>query len=404
VYVEIADLTDSLPATGKSGDMSARCVREITFTVGSARIGVASASDAVLAWCSEYLGALWPATGEPSAGRPDRVVSAEVDAAQFAELRAEVLAEPADRFEYLRRSVRRRVLANGDRIAVTERDQVAYRVAGAAGEIRVVGADPDQVRQWTSRLVREAARAVLEQAGWALAHASAVVRDGRTILTLGNKGAGKTTTAMLLAYHRGWSLLSNDRVFVRPTGTGVDVLPWPAAAAVGLGLLDTLGLLDVVRARLRAGDLLHDITSPLVTEAILRGQADPLRDRDGRELKAQIMPRQLTDWFGIRHAPRGQVTLLFQPTLRSDAPTPAGPIRTARPALANQDFFWPTDDLFPDFLQLAVASPSRRREAYAAVRASLGDHPGATGALTHDPAANVRLLDGLVSELLEAGV
>lgn len=385
--------------------MSARCVREITFTVGSARIGVASASNAVVAWCSEYLGPSWPvapAAGDPAPGRPDRVVSAEVDAAQFAELRAEVLAEPADRFEYLRRPVRRRVLANGDRVALAERDQVAYRVAGAAGEVRVVGTDPEQVSQWTSRLVREAARAALERAGWALVHASAVVRDGRVLLTLGNKGAGKTTTAMLLAYHRGWSLLSNDRVFVRPTGAGVDVLPWPAASAVGLGLLDTLDLLDVVRARVRAGDLLHDITSPLVTEAILRGEPGPLHGSDGRELKAQIMPRQLTDWFGIRHAQRGRVALLFQPTLRSDAPTPAGPVPTARPALGDQDFFWPTDDLFPDFLQLTVASPSERRAAYAAARASLGDLPGASGTLTHDPTANVRLLDGLVSELLEA--
>jgi serine kinase of HPr protein (carbohydrate metabolism regulator) len=89
------------------------------------------------------------------------------------------------------------------------------------------------------RLARQAVRAVLHRDGWTLLHARAVVRDGRAVLTFGSKGAGKTTTALLLARHCGWELLASDRIFVRADPGGVQILPWPAAAAIGL--LDALG-------------------------------------------------------------------------------------------------------------------------------------------------------------------
>lgn len=128
---------------------------------------------------------------------------------------------------------------------------------------------------------------------------------------------------------------------------------------------------------------------------------EPARHRGDPPGRTRRVARQPSEWFGIRHAQQGRAVLLFQPTLRSDAPTPAGPVPTA-PDLGDQDFFWPADELFPDFLQLAVASESERREAYAAARASVGDLPGASGTLTHDATANLRVLDGLVSELQEA--
>jgi hypothetical protein len=177
------------------------------------------------------------------------------------------------------------------------------------------------------------------------------------------------------------------------------VLPWPAAVAVGMGLLAKLNLFDVIRARVRAGESLHNITSPLVTEAILQGRPAPLYDGDGRELKAQIMPQQLTDWFGIQHARRGQVALLFHPTLRSDIPPTVEPASTGRPAVGDRDFFWPTDELFPDFLELAMASRPERRHTYAEAQEAVGGLPCAAGSLSHDLAANVRVLDRLVSQL-----
>ncbi|MCC3775469.1 hypothetical protein [Streptomyces sp. UNOB3_S3] len=87
-------------------------------------------------------------------------------------------------------------------------------------------------------------------------HASAVVRDGQAVLTLGDKGAGKTTAGLLLA-RAGWQLLANDRVFIRPEDGRLRVLPWPSAAAIGLGLLDALGWYDQVRERVQRGEQLR---------------------------------------------------------------------------------------------------------------------------------------------------
>ncbi|WP_432198847.1 hypothetical protein [Streptomyces sp. bgisy027] len=55
-----------------------------------------------------------------------------------------------------------------------------------------------------ARLAHELVRAQLLADGWTVLHASsAAVKDGRTVLTLGDKGTGKTTTALLLARQDG---------------------------------------------------------------------------------------------------------------------------------------------------------------------------------------------------------
>lgn len=71
-------------------------------------------------------------------------------------------------------------------------------------------------------------------AGKELLNPPTVVRDGNAVLALGSKGAGKTTSALLLTAH-GHQLLANNRIFLHPTTRAL--LPWPAAAALSLGLL-----------------------------------------------------------------------------------------------------------------------------------------------------------------------
>lgn len=46
-----------------------------------------------------------------------------------------------------------------------------------------------------------------------------------------DEGAGKTTTALLMA-SRGAQLLANDRVFIKRVGADLRVLPWPSAGAL----------------------------------------------------------------------------------------------------------------------------------------------------------------------------
>ncbi|MET9965415.1 hypothetical protein ABZZ80_05685 [Streptomyces sp. NPDC006356] len=103
---------------------------------------------------------------------------------------------------------------------VTHAVQPAERLAYQADRhrITIVGEQPQPVAVAAARLARELVRAQLLADGWTVLHASAAVKDGRAVLTLGEKGAGKTTTALLLA-RQGWGLLANDRVFARTDPT-----------------------------------------------------------------------------------------------------------------------------------------------------------------------------------------
>jgi hypothetical protein len=99
--------------------------------------------------------------------------------------------------------------------AVSPTPQLAYQHHTTTRHLSIRGARDEHVALASARIARDALRGMLLADGWTLLHASAAVRDGQTVLTFGSKGAGKTTTALALAT-RGWQLLSNDRLFVRP--------------------------------------------------------------------------------------------------------------------------------------------------------------------------------------------
>lgn len=113
------------------------------------------------------------------------------------------------------------------------------------------------------------------------------------------KGAGKTTTALLLA-SRGAQLFASDRAFVKVVGGELRVLPWPSAAAIGLGPVDALGLYDVVCDRLQAGEQLNPTQHQEVTDALLTGRREPLWEPGGKHEKTvQVFPDQFATWFGF---------------------------------------------------------------------------------------------------------
>ncbi|MEK8146312.1 hypothetical protein NKH18_48845 [Streptomyces sp. M10(2022)] len=135
-------------------------------------------------------------------------------------------------------------------------ERLAYHYDSAANRLVIVGAHAQSVAVAASRLARELIRGQLLRAGFHILHASCVVRNGRALLTFGPKGAGKTTTALLLA-REGFELLANDRVFIRPEDGGLQILPWPSAAAIGFGLLESTDLYEPLRARILEGEQMH---------------------------------------------------------------------------------------------------------------------------------------------------
>lgn len=369
--------------------MSSHAVR---LEAAGAAVTVVSAERAVTAWSGRYAEPWWNAAEMP----PESVcagplVTASVDRSAYDDLAFAVTQAPHTSTTY----ARERMLVAGDALAgvvraVTSGSGLAYRSEPYAGSLAVVGCRVEDVATATARLAREVVRGVLLRDGWSVLHASAVVQDGRVILTLGGKGAGKTTTALALAHRYCLGLLANDRVFVRAAGNGgVDVLPWPAAAAVGLGLLDALGWFDVARERLEAGEELHPTQKRQVTEALLADRRTPLWE-GGKELKAQVFPDQFSRWFGLTLATRGQAAALVFPRVEAGA-VPA--VEDRGRVLGDGDFMsGATEDRYPDVLGLVRVDGGGAPEARRKVARRLAGLPHHDVVLGHDLAANADLL------------
>ncbi|WP_199809434.1 hypothetical protein [Streptomyces sp. NRRL F-5065] len=191
---------------------------------------------------------------------------------------------------------------------------------------------------------------------------------------------------------RGWQLLANDRVLVRPTGDrDVEVVPWPAAAALGLGLMESLGWFEISREHLRAGGSFHPTQHEAVTEALLAGDHTPLWENAKRERKAQVFPDQFPVLFGVPLATSGRVAGLLFPQVDADAvPDITDGVRT----LAEADFMsGAMEDRYPDvFGQAQGVDGGGRESARAEVAARLAGLPHRTVRLSHDVPASAAVL------------
>lgn len=373
--------------------MYATCV-----TAAGATVTVASGSKAVTDWCSRYVRPWWAAAdvqAESLCWGPRLV--AQVDPVRYAELTAVMADAPQlSSTKYARAHL---LVTQGDTdgaiMAVSPEEALAYWSEPATGRLSVYGFGVEAVAINAARLAREVVRGVLLRAGWTVLHASAVAVNGQVILAVGSKGAGKSTAALATAVRHGWALLANDRVFVRPCPSGgVEVLPWPSAAAVGFGLLDALGWYDLARERLVAGESLHPTQDQRVTDALLAGDRTPQWDGK-RELKAQVFPDQLPDWFGVNMATGGRAAVLLFPRI---VPGAVPTVEEEDRGLADSDFMrGKTEDRYPDVFKLVRVDGGGTIEARRAVTNQLAALPHHSVVLGHDPMANADFLAQLVA-------
>ncbi|MFB7359454.1 hypothetical protein [Streptomyces gardneri] len=363
----------------------------ITTADGQA-VTVTSTTDTVPNWATRYLGSWWSA--EPTTLIDGPTVSADLDEAELMALANVVEQGNADTVEYAGAALR--VARDGQLVtAVQENRSLAYRWDEEWKLLRIVGTDETEIATAAARLARELLRAQLLDEDWAILHASAVTSadgDGATILTLGDKGAGKTTTALTLA-RAGRQLLANDRVFARVDEHGVvQVLPWPSAAAFGFGLLDALDLFETVRTRLASGEQMHPTQHQKVTDALLAGRREPLWKANGKELKPQLWPDQLTSWLSMPLATKGHAVGILYPQITAcAAPRLTESSRGVQPG----DFFdETTEDRYPDIFGLLPTPGDRTflREHLDAL-----SHQGLV--MNHDPAANATILKEAVARL-----
>ncbi|MEV0446193.1 hypothetical protein AB0I84_39740 [Streptomyces spectabilis] len=358
-------------------------------TAGHA-VTVVSQTSAVTDWMIRYFGQWWNA--EPAtAPFSDPLVTADVDTTTVATYTQNVTSHSHQETAYANARLLYRRTDDHVIMATQPDDHLAYRAE--PGHLHIVGYEPLPVCLAAARLAREVVRGQLLTDGWSILHASAVTDlDGQTVLTLGGKGAGKTTTALLLA-RAGWRLLANDRVFVRPDGDGIRVLPWPSAAAIGLGLLDALDLYDSVRERTQRGERLHPTQHQHVTDALATGRRKPLWNEKGKELKPQFFPNQLAEWLGLTLATEGFAAHLLFPRI---TPVTAPSLTNDDRILSPEDFFTgTTEDRYPDVFGLLSDNQRAAERAVGPLRRL----PRHNITLSHDVKDNTAFLADFLTSL-----
>ncbi|MEV0278537.1 hypothetical protein AB0I22_19445 [Streptomyces sp. NPDC050610] len=361
---------------------------------------VVSNRPAITGWSLRYFAPWWTTTAtdvfRPS-NRP--TVDARVDASHRAAITRMITDYDHADVTYAGARTLVHEESDGTVYAAQPAQRLAYHSIPAHRWLAVSGQENEPVALAAARLARDLIRAQLLGEGWVLLHASAVVRDGQALLTVGSKGAGKSTVATTLARQDGWDLLANDRVFARPEPDGtIHLLPWPAAAALGFGLLDGLGLYDIVRHLFLSGEQLHPTQHPQVTHALTTGDRAPQwNDAKSKELKCQFFPDQLVSWLGCTLTTHATAAAVLHPRISAALAVPqAGD--TAE--LGEADFFSAaTEDRYPDLFHLAANT----RPDPAPVRERLAALPCQSVILGHDADANTDALARLADTLVQAG-
>ncbi|MCC9309266.1 hypothetical protein LN042_19615 [Kitasatospora sp. RB6PN24] len=362
-------------------------------------------------WAKRYFGLSWTATpGADDTGplitATDNPIGNAIEAPESAELTDEAVFA-RERIHYSRHP-------DG---TVTARTQTApvlqYRYTPANHHLAVTSSSrlaltaipdrPTRLATAVTRFTRELMRAQLIADGWVLLHASAtVLANGTALLAVGDSGAGKTTTALTLAAN-GCALLANDCCFARLNTAGeLDLLPWPSAAAIGLGLLEALGWSSIAGAHLADGESPHPTQHPQVTDALITERTAPMRTQTGRELKAHIWPEQLSRWFHLTQATTATATAVLLPRIDPTA-DPVPRINTERCTEITPSVFVTSDgaERYPDLFGLTDGSTREHSTARAAVIAHLNTLPRYAVDLGHDHAANTDILRALASRFAQ---
>ena len=108
-----------------------------------------------------------------------------------------------------------------------------------------IGPDNPEAQYVVSRVVRAIIVGQALADGWSMLHASCVEVDGLGLLTVGDKGAGKTALMMALITQRRGSYVSNDKLLAKRIDGVLYAHGLPHSPAVKLDMLERYGLADV---------------------------------------------------------------------------------------------------------------------------------------------------------------
>lgn len=364
----------------------------LTVGVGGHTLTLTTDHPALLGWIEDYLAGGWQTWASDTRAALDATVKAPLYHQLAGQLRSgqpvlAFLREPARTAEF------------DDGIAATwSKPQRAVYLIRPDGSVSIVSDSLEHLRLATLRTLRDLLTARLEAEGWVQFHAACAEKDSNAVLILGRKGAGKTSTAVALV-RNGWRLIANDRVMIRGDQNTTFALPWPTPMNVGLGLLSALSWEKEVHRRYAAGVPASPNQPPQITAALREGRFAPLYDSAGREMKCELMPYQLHDWFDLTSSPEGQVRLVLFPNIGMTGKSPSR-LYDSVPSVGEHDLMPAPGEpqLFPDFLGLrkAVSPAVRGRQIHDAL-AMVARLPSLAVSLSKDVRQNAEFLDDLLS-------
>lgn len=342
-------------------------------------------------WIDEYIGEWWNLDRAAPGIDAHRPIVASIDQDLYEEISRRTSADGHPISTFIRTPGRRWDEGDLTYVDVPSR-AVSFRLDRAAGRLEIVGADEDQTKLEASRFLRNTVTERLERDGWTVMHAACIVTDGDAVLFIGEKGAGKTTTSLTACIAWGASSLANDRCLVKVVRGELKVLPWPGSISVGFGLLASLGWFQDLSAAMRTGTRQHPFQDPKATAKLATGQASVSFGEDGREVKAEIMPRDLTRLFGVPLSREARVTRIIFPAVHRDGQTGFSPTDHTAESLLEHTLHGPGSG-YPDFLSLGETDqPKDRRATWEALDYAAAI-PQYSLRLGWDPRANARFLD-----------
>lgn len=161
----------------------------LRICAGAAEVTVTATTPEVTDWLTRYLGCWWTVrplgpTDHPSPASLD----CRLDPEAYRIGRELVVGQPV--VEFARHPIHVAYLGAAVH-AADPTEQVTYRAEDDGRHVTLTAATTSGLCLAAARLARELIRVQLEAGGWAILHASAAVRGGAAVLTLGPKAAGK---------------------------------------------------------------------------------------------------------------------------------------------------------------------------------------------------------------------
>lgn len=132
-----------------------------------------------------------------------------------------------------------------------------------------------------------------ESRGTMILHAAAAAKDGKAVVIIGGKGAGKSTTLLELILRHGYKMVSGDKLFLRlDQQGGVDIIGWPDYPHLGVGTIQKHEHLRYIAEKYYCDDIdaMDKSSKILINPEIFANESGVMFEKGQYKLEKIIFP------------------------------------------------------------------------------------------------------------------